>query len=304
MDTRSRCCCFLLSPRTARVAILAVPTALLLSACSETTAPGPNDPTESVDVSSVVSNASLLSVERMAAGVSGGVADSAPASGLAKCVYSAASQRFLCPTTTSNGLTITTSYILLDAAGNPQTGADATKIDAFRTIRDVSGVMPPLAAGIGAITLMEHEDQTISGLLAGQLVLNGTVTSTMSDTLTASGLVIPMASQRTQTIANVTLPSSTAGQGWPTGGTITTVTTDLSSDLGSGFSTQTTLTFDPSGGVTMVRTIGTLTSTCHFSFASSGIAPSAVPDVAAPTPASGSVSRASLIAHLSTVSTL
>jgi hypothetical protein len=128
------------------------------------------------------------------------------------CTYVAASQSFTCPTQTVNGVTITLSYTLLDAAGHPQSSPNIATTAAVRTLSTVKGTLTLLPGNAGAIsgtlTLDRTEDMTLSGLLTGVHTLNGTASVTSVSVATLDGQSINFTSVDKSTTTNVVLPKS------------------------------------------------------------------------------------------------
>jgi len=189
------------------------------------------------------------------------------------CQYSAAVQGFTCPTLTSNGITFNATFFLLDASGHSQSQPDASTTAAFRTATDMSGTIQLDQAGTnGTMTLVSHQDQTLSGLLTGAHVLNGT-TTTHSDLTTTAPSAIHAVMDSKAVTTNVTLPKSGDSNHWPTAGTITTdatSTTQFGAQSVSG-TTHSVLTFNGSGTVTITSTSSTggslITTTCKINLA-------------------------------------
>ena len=253
--------------------VLLVPAAFLASACSDSTGPGTNTPA-TLDVASLVAQTSLGSLENLGAALGGGIATIAPLPVASGCTYSSASQSFACPTRTSDGVTITVSYTLLDAGGHPQSAADPAKIDAIRTITDISGTLQ-LPAGVrgGPVTMTSHRDVTLSGLLAAHYLLNGTGTSSSSSTFGAAGSSETMSGQERESIVNVAVPPAGSATPWPTSGTIFMDVTSTFAGLPP-LTSHMTMTFAEGGVVTFVITTDSITTTCHVNMNNPGGGPS------------------------------
>jgi len=189
------------------------------------------------------------------------------------CQYSATVQGFACPTLTSNGITFNATFFLLDASGHFQSQPDANTTAAFRTVADMSGTIKLDQAGSsGSMTLVSHQDQTLSGLLTGAHVLNGTTTTHSEITLTAPSAMHGVVDSKSVT-ANVALPKSGDSNHWPASGTITTdatSTTQFGSQSVTG-TTHSVLTFNGSSTVTITSTIstggGSITTNCTINLA-------------------------------------
>lgn len=199
-------------------------------------------------------------------GVAPGVA--LPSSALTPCAYSATSQRFECAPVTTNGLTITRSYALLDASGQALSTPNPATIAAIRTITDVKGTATPPGAAVPSITIDRHEDATMSDLHAAVHVLNGTSTQKLSFALAGS----TYNSNEASTTANLKLPQPTAAVHWPLGGTITTDRTITITGL-SAVPSHEVLSFDGTSVMTLTMTSGALTRTCKIDLSKPGTPP-------------------------------
>lgn len=189
------------------------------------------------------------------------------------CQYSATVQGFACAPLTSNGLTLTATFFLLDAAGHSQSQPDASTTAAFRTVAEMNGTVKLDQAGSsGSMTLTSHQDQTLSGLLTGTHVLNGTTTTHTDLTLSAPSAMHAVMDSKTVSV-DVTLPKPGASDHWPTSGTITTdaiSTTQFGSQNVTG-TTHSVLTFNGSSTVTITSTISSggsvITTNCKINLA-------------------------------------
>ena len=198
---------------------------------------------------------------------------STPALVPSSCQYSASTQGFVCPPLSSNGLTISATFFLLDAAGHFQSQPDAATTAAIRTVTDVAGTSKLDQAGnSGSMTLANHQDMTLSGLLTGQHVLNGRATMHADLTLTSPAAMHAVIDQ-TSVTANVALPKAGGSSPWPTSGTVTTDATTATtlSSLPVNTTTHSVLTFNGSSTVTIAMTITTgstsFTTTCTIDLA-------------------------------------
>jgi hypothetical protein len=240
-------------------AALAVALAALASACSSDSSVGPGSQ-QPVTLSQALGEMMLPAL--------GGAASSviaAPAAAFAmpvptNCGYSAASQSFTCPAITVSGLAITQSYTLLDGSGNAQSQFDATTTASIRMKTSVVGT---LTEGGSTIAIDEKQDMTLSGLLTGTHVLNGTVVMRMNGTVTSGSVTTPITSTMTMTAANLVLPKSgTGASAWPKSGTLTAdMTTALDPSLPA-LVTHITMTFDGTSKVAVVITADGFTERC------------------------------------------
>jgi len=235
----------------------------------DTTAPGSDN---GLDLSALISQ-----IQQGSGGVAGIMAangfpvTAAPALVPSSCQYSASTQGFVCTTFTSNGLTISATFFLLDADGHFLSSPDAATTAALRTVTDVSGTTRLDQGAIsGSMSLSNHQDMTLSGLLTGTHVLNGTSKMHSDLTLTAPGALHSVVDQ-TSVTANVTMPKAGSSAPWPTSGTVTndgSTTTDGGSQPIVA-TTHSVLTFNGTSTVTLVTTFTTggasFTTNCKVS---------------------------------------
>jgi len=181
------------------------------------------------------------------------------------CTYSGATQSFNCPTRTVDGLTFSASYYLLDAAGNSQTAPSSTTTASIRLVTDLAGtVAGSVSATSGSVTVKQHNDLTLSGLLTDQHVLTGT--SVNHDSTVVNGASLSrIVDDLTNTADNVLLPPPGSSKPWPLSGSISS---DLAAavTLGSigpvSTSVHATLTFNGTNLVPLITSDGTSTNTC------------------------------------------
>jgi hypothetical protein len=157
-------------------------------------------------------------------------------------------------------LTWDISYFLYDAAGHAQSQADAATTAAVRTVVDTKGTtsLPP-ANGITAnVSLSDHSDMTMSGLLTATRKLSGTGASHYDMTLSGAAslhAVIDMTTATNNVV--VPAPSDATSPAWPLSGTITADSKSVTSIGGVGAVTTTThavITFDGTSTATIVYT--------------------------------------------------
>ena len=250
--------------------------AVLIAGCRSSDATGPSSG-QTLDLSSLIGEMGIASVgvAAGAAGVGGVAIPTMPPVVPSSCQYSAAIQGFSCATFTSNGITLDATFFLLDATGHFQSQPDAATTAAIRTVTDLKGTTSLDQAGtVGSMTLTNHQDMTLSGLLTDTHVLNGSSTSHSDITLSAPSSLHGVTDSKTVT-ANVAMPKSSR---WPASGTIATDAT-TTSQFGSQSVTGTThsvLTFNGSSVVTMTMTItagsSPFSATCKIDL--SGASPS------------------------------
>jgi hypothetical protein len=227
------------------------------SGCSTSTSPSK---TAAVDaaLSEVGSAQSVVSTAVVAGGAVMPSTTVAPST--SRCPYDSGTGHFVCSSVTMSGLTLTTWYELLDASGQRQAAFNSSTTAAIHTVMDMSGTLTS-GTSLGNVEMTRHSDQTLSGLLTGSHVLNGTGTSTSS--FAAGGSTT--STSESDTIINLVLPAANATAKWPLSGSINTM---LNPGGGSGGTAlQTTLTFNGTSVATMVTTIGGVTQTCTIDLA-------------------------------------
>lgn len=176
------------------------------------------------------------------------------------CSYSAASQSFTCPTVTASGITLTRSFTLLSAAGTPQSQFDPAATAAVRTNSTMAGT---ITAGGSSITMDGQDELTLSGILTGVHVLNGT--SLMHMTGTDVGSTVPYTLTIGTTISALVLPATPADK-WPKSGRILVDLTD--SMQGTTTNSHLAMTFNGTSKVTVTLTSDGLTFSCTVDLAS------------------------------------
>lgn len=184
----------------------------------------------------------------------------------AACPYSSANQDFVCTPVVQNGITIKTTYQLLDANGHPLSTADALTLAGVRVITDVDGttsLVSPTTGTVSTTTLHTHADNTLSGLLGDKHTLNGVTTERDTASSVFSGLATKLAISATTTVANLDIPL--AAGAFPASGTITS---DASTSETLGSSTPFTstshavITFSGTSTVTIALTFGSSSQHC------------------------------------------
>lgn len=201
-----------------RLAFVAL--ALGAAACSES-AVGPSQP---VDLPTALSEMSISSIAPLE--VSSGVSVPSLSVVPSRCSYDAALQSFACAPLTSNGFTITSAYTLLSASGAPQSAFDAATTAAIRTTTTLSG--STVLTG-DTLHLDAHQTMTLSGLLTGHHLLDGTQVAHMTGHLAGSSLDETM----TTTIAGLIPPTPGSANPYPGGGSIIFTMVDASFPAGT-----------------------------------------------------------------------
>jgi hypothetical protein len=182
------------------------------------------------------------------------------------CVYTAASQRFTCPTRIAGGLAIDGSYALLTAAGSSQPEFDPATTAAVRTDVKVAGTVSDAAT---KVTVDAEQTLTLSGLLTGTHLLDGTATSKVTGTVVEGSTTVPITSTTTTTISKLVLPHSSSPGRWPVSGTITSENSTALSGLPP-VQTRIEISFDGTGRGAMVITIAGISKSCTVDLATQG----------------------------------
>lgn len=250
----------------------------LVAACRGERASAPPPP-EPLDLRGVLGEMVLpgINVVSLALPASTSVSASvAPAIDPSRCSYSASTGGFDCPAVTVGGLTVTQSYLLFDAAGKPQSRADRNTTASVRALSTMTGTLS-FASGAstpgGTLTVNRRQDMTLSGLLTGRHVLNGTANMMATGTLTVGSSSQPVTLTEQETTAELVLPAATPGdttQHWPRSGSITV---DATVGLGGGsppaFSTafRQQMTFNGTSTIAIVTTTAAGTKSCTVDLA-------------------------------------
>ncbi|MDB4885771.1 MAG: hypothetical protein JWN79_1209 [Gemmatimonadetes bacterium] len=237
-----------------RIALVAL--AFLAAACSDSPMQPVSPP---VDLATALSEMSLSGIVPVSIGPS--VSSLGPT--LARCPYAAASQSFACAPLTSGGLTANSSFQLLTASGAPQSAFDQATTAAVRTTNSVTG---STTVGNDVMTIDEHGTMTLSGLLSGNHVLDGTQTAHITGTF--SGFT--MDETTLTTVSGVVPPIRGSGNPYPRAGTITMTVTDAASGGIPASTMVMALTFNGTSKVDLTITHGGTTQRCVIDLASGG----------------------------------
>jgi hypothetical protein len=249
-----------------KIRLIPIAASAVLAACSATSDTSPNN--RSLDISTVLAQAnagdpsSFTGVRTAWALPTSSSTPTLPTS----CSFSTSDQRFDCAPVTVHGLTFTTSYYILDGSGASLTTANAAVASAVRVVNDVTGTLDAAAAGSSKITINKHSDVTLSGLLSGPRVLNGTSTEHDAVTTTASTVNTTAAIDLTSTTSNLVLPSSSTTN-WPQSGSITSdmnTTTTIGSLPAIQVPMHAVVTFNGTSIVTIEATVGGRAQTCRI----------------------------------------
>ncbi len=222
---------------------------LLAVSCSESTAP-----TLEADVEEALEQ--LASIDELTGGATtllGGVTlprHAAPG----VCPFNPGTQRFVCPSATAQGITMSRYYQLLDATGAPQPGFNAN-VTAIHSVHERDGTITGNAGGLAfTIVIDDEDDLTLSGLQSTTRTLTGTSTTLWTQT-TPHETVTYTGTRATELI----FPAS---GGYPTG----TITTQVTSSTSSGLSTA-TITYNGTSVVTLTAALGAQTVNCTMNLA-------------------------------------
>ena len=247
--------------------------AIAAAGCGSDSPSTPNGTTQ-LDVSAVISQmgpATLSGIPGASTALGVPSASTTPAVVPSACTYSSASQGFVCPSIASSGLTFNATYWLYDAAGHSQSQAVKSTTASVRAVIDASGTVSGTAGQVsGSMTVVNHSDITMSGLLGNSRTLNGT--SSGHDSLTATGNTTTTAVVDLATIANNIVVPATEGDGssWPLSGTLTvdartvTKTGALPSITASAHAV---VTFNGTSIVNVSGTVAGIPTTCRIDLA-------------------------------------
>jgi hypothetical protein len=175
-----------------------------------------------------------------------------------RCAYAAASQSFTCPTQTFGDLTVGSSFTLLAANGSPQSAFDSTTTAAVRFDATAAGI---IEEGPTKLTVEVKQSVTLSGLLTGTHVIDGTGTSKVSGTIAPASTPIPFTTTTNTTITHLVLLSCDDMVKWPLSGTITSESSTLVSGLPA-VPSRVEVTFSGTSRVAVVITVAGVTKHC------------------------------------------
>jgi hypothetical protein len=229
--------------------LLSIATVAVLAACGSDSSTGPSA-TAPVDLATAFSEMAVPGLSA-AASLAGGVSTPTTATLPSGCTYTAASQSFVCPPVTSSGLTITSNYTLLDAAGTPMSQFDAKTVGSLRVRNTIAGTV---SVEGDHLTIEGQQDQTLSGLQTSAHTLNGTSTLNMSGTGSSTSIFSGAFSiKTTTTTSNVVLPAHGASNSYPSSGTVTL--DEVSSGTGLSLTARIVLTFNGTSKVGVAMTV-------------------------------------------------
>jgi hypothetical protein len=250
--------------------VLAV--AVTMAGCSgdsatSTTGPKPHQLDVSTEIAAMA-NGSVGGIPGESSLLSLPTSTTLPAIVPSACAYSSTTQAFTCPAATVQGLTFNVSYYLSDANGASQSAPDVNSTASIRVVADTRGTvsLPSTVGSSTSVTLSDHADMTMSGLLATSRALNGTSVAHFDVSTTGSTSAHSLIDMTTTT-TNVMLPPEGSATAWPTSGTVTTDATAVTS---IGFLPSVTtnaravVTFDGTSSPTVVVTVAGVVRTCKI----------------------------------------
>ena len=242
--------------RRLRIAAL-VALAALANACSDSST-GPSD-VRPADLSQVLAELQPSSLAALNAQIS-----AAPVAGLtapvpSSCTYDSTTKSFTCPSVSITGVTITRSFTLLDASGNPQAQFDAASTAAVRMKTTFAGT---ITSGNSTLVVDQQQDVTLSGLLTGAHTLNGTSLGHVTGTIGSGTTTTAVASTISTTISDLVLPTSSTGASrWPQSGSITATATTTVGALPTA-TVNTSITFNGTNKAAVTITAAGQTTHC------------------------------------------
>jgi hypothetical protein len=139
------------------------------------------------------------------------------------CVYSAGTGDLTCGPTVKNGLTVTSTYTIKNAAGTAQSAIDSVTTNSVRVRTTVTGTATRSRDGSVTATVNNSGDRTVTGLAAGsaQRTVNGT--SRGSETAAGTnrdGKTFSSVRTAADTTTGLVIPVSATAQTYPTAGTV------------------------------------------------------------------------------------
>jgi hypothetical protein len=237
----------------------------LISACSDGTAPARGPIT--LDSLFVEMNSGFGMAEPVIGMMGGAFYPVGIAPSTDNCAYDAPTQRFVCPSTTTNGFTYSMYYQLLDAGNAAQSAFNPATTAALRTVQNVSGTGTfPDLPGV-SMTIASSSDQTLGGLLATYYTLNGSGTTTL--TLVEPGQPTETLAM-TSSITNLVMPKPGSPEKYPKSGVIAVTISDGSQDIDVSFS----MTFDGTSIVKLKSTENGVVTNCTLDLSKPDAAPS------------------------------
>ena len=246
--------------------------AALVAACSDSST-GPSTPNVP-DVASLIGEMSVSGIGSAVSVASpevGLVFSASPTFAPANCVFAPSTGYFVCPTITSNGLTFTRMFRLLDAANNPQSKPSEQTV-AIETKSAIMGTLTfnERTSGTSTVAIDRSDDMTLSGIQTTKHTLNGRAATKIDGTMSTALGPTHVTTNQTELTTNIVLPNAKAGQRWPQSGSVQIdQTTSVTPNGQQSFTTITreTITFNGTSVVTVTMVTGFGTLTCHFDLA-------------------------------------
>jgi hypothetical protein len=193
------------------------------------------------------------------------VGTGAPSLDPTKCPYSAAVQSFVCAPLSESGLTINQSFTLLSGSGAKQSAFDPASTNAVRANLTVAGTLVEQGT---SLNVNGQQELTLSGLVSGPHVLNGTSTLTVAGTVNDGTATYPVNITVATSVANLVLPAHEGGSApvWPSSGTLTV---DVNGSIGPLAVSQarTVITFSGTSTVNVTMSGGGLSKSCKVDLA-------------------------------------
>jgi len=243
--------------------LLGIATIAFVAACGSDSGTGPTA-TAPVDLATAFSEMSIPGLAAVAS-IAGGVATPAPTGVPSGCSYVATSQNFVCPPISASGITITSNYFLLDAAGHSMSQFDSKTISSLRVKNTIAGT---ISVEGDNFTMEGQQDQTLSGLQMSTHTLNGTSTLNMSGTGSSATIPGAFTIRSTTTITNLVLPAQSSASRYPSSGTVTLDQT--TSAAGLSLASRMVMTFNGTSKVAVTMTVdGHTIPGCTIDLASS-----------------------------------
>lgn len=250
--------------RPLRAAVLLFAAGTFAAGCSSDSSVSPEQELPA-ELGAVLSEMALPALAGLASTLSPVPTSGLSAPSTSGCSFIAASQSFACPPVSVNGLTVTRSFVLLDASGAAQSAFGKTTTAAVRTSTRLTGT---LTASGGSLTVDQTQELTLSGLLTGVRVLNGTSEARVVSAGNG-GTIAPFTATTKTTISNLMLPAARGiGQpAWPTSGTIALdMTTQLPAG-GAPVTTRSLITFNGTSEVVVTFDKGGVLERCTIDLA-------------------------------------
>lgn len=186
--------------------------------------------------------------------------------GLSNCTYSSSTGTFTCPAMTRNGVTVTRTVKLLDAAGHPQSAFDTATTNTITQQVTVTGTFTRRDS---ATTTVQHAStRTVSGRASGstQRTVNGASAGSESTAGKDSAGSYTVSRLAGDTTKNVVIPVPTGlTPTYPTAGTIIRamqITVTRTGKTPVSASRREVVTYDGSATAKLVITENGTTRTC------------------------------------------